>query len=174
MSKAFTLIELLVVVIIIGILSAIALPQYKRVLVRVHNAEAISALRTIGRGIELYNLENGPLPDGYSQDFSILDVGIKPSRHWEYSFICFDEYKSCAIFADQKQQYREGVPHYELLLDVDFGKMAPYIRVLTGQIVSRTTQGDETSGNYTIRPAGEAICKGALGKMKPDIGCILE
>ena len=47
MKKGFTLIELLVVVLIIGILSSIALPNYKRSVERTRVAEAQTLLRAI-------------------------------------------------------------------------------------------------------------------------------
>ena len=59
MSKAFTLIELLVVVLIIGILSAIALPQYQKTVHKARMAEVAIRMKALERAVDLYVLENG-------------------------------------------------------------------------------------------------------------------
>jgi len=59
MNKAFTLIELLVVVLIIGILSAIALPQYQKAVEKARAAEALSLASNLQKAIDVWVLENG-------------------------------------------------------------------------------------------------------------------
>ena len=72
-AQAFTLIELLVVVLIIGILSAIALPQYQRAVRKARATEAITNLQAIARAQEIYKLAN----DRYTTDLTELDIEIK-------------------------------------------------------------------------------------------------
>ena len=59
MKKAFTLIELLVVVLIIGILSAIALPQYQKAVIKARVSEVKMIFTALHNGLELCFLENG-------------------------------------------------------------------------------------------------------------------
>jgi len=61
-KKAFTLIELLVVVLIIGILAAIALPQYNAALERSRRAEALLNLKALTDSMQRYVLQNGKIP----------------------------------------------------------------------------------------------------------------
>lgn len=68
----FTLIELLVVVLIIGILAAIALPQYQKAVEKSKTAQAIALLRSVYQAANSYYLANGIWPTTFEQ----LDVDI--------------------------------------------------------------------------------------------------
>ncbi len=91
--KAFTLIELLVVVLIIGILSAIALPQYSQAVEKSRAAEALSNIGSFKRAVEIWKLAN----PGKSRNFTggygdgELDIGIPDdwTSHCSKNF-CYD------------------------------------------------------------------------------------
>ena len=70
---AFTLIELLVVVLIIGILAAIALPQYQKAVTKSRFAEAMQNLKSLGQARQVCLLEKG-LSDGTVCNFN--DIGL--------------------------------------------------------------------------------------------------
>jgi len=59
MKKGFTLIELLIVVAIIGILAAIAVPNFLNAQIRAKIARIYSDLRSIQIAIEMYSVDNG-------------------------------------------------------------------------------------------------------------------
>ena len=58
MNKGFTLIELLVVVLIIGILAAIALPQYTKAVERSRMAEAVQVLGDLATAQQVYYMQH--------------------------------------------------------------------------------------------------------------------
>ncbi len=60
--KAFTLIELLIVVAIIGILAAIAVPNFLNAQTRAKIAHAVSDMRAIDTALEMYHMDNSHYP----------------------------------------------------------------------------------------------------------------
>ena len=71
-KKAFTLIELLVVVLIIGILAAIALPQYQLAVYKTRYAGIVQMMKAIKRANQVYYLANGT----YTNDVSSWDISF--------------------------------------------------------------------------------------------------
>jgi prepilin-type N-terminal cleavage/methylation domain-containing protein len=66
-KKGFMLIELLVVVLIIGILAAIALPQYQNAVLKSKMAQSLPILKGISAAQEEYFLINGSYADGFQK-----------------------------------------------------------------------------------------------------------
>lgn len=107
--KGFTLIELLVVVLIIGILAAIAVPQYQKAVERSRLAEALSMGNTIEKALAIYVLENGypanttqllgdnsslsmEYPAAKSWGNKITYTNLASSRYFTYSAACGSNY----------------------------------------------------------------------------------
>lgn len=60
--RGFTLIEMLMVAVILGVLAALAIPNYNRVRERAQIARAIGDIKALGQELTEYHFDNGAYP----------------------------------------------------------------------------------------------------------------
>lgn len=100
MKQGFTLIELLVVVLIIGILAAVAVPQYQRAVEKARATKMIAAARALHTAQQVYIAANGTP----AKRLSDLDIDFKGPRLTQFSSI-----SSCGGGAHPKAQSDDAV-----------------------------------------------------------------
>ena len=116
MKKGFTLIELLVVVLIIGILAAIAYPNYQKAVMKARIARVLPQLKAIQEAEERYYMANGK----YTTNKEELDIDWKANGIENHSVFTLSSYMisytgagpilgRCFLHADtQDAHYKPG------------------------------------------------------------------
>ena len=108
-KKAFTLIELLVVVLIIGILTAIALPQYQKTVEKSKSTQALILLKAIEQSYLSYYLANAT----YATKFNELDIEIPFTGNTP--FLTYDGATDTLSNSDWSVQI-ENTQYYKVLI----------------------------------------------------------
>ena len=146
MKKGFTLIELLVVVLIIGILSAVALPKYQKAVERAKGVEALTTSKSLQDALNVYYLENGRYNSG--EDMAGLSIEIPELKNWDIGTNGF----SCNCGSDLESGCQSNFCRFKLC-----GDYQNYIASDTGT-GKPVPQNPQVSLEYTLIE-GKTICR---------------
>ncbi len=130
----FTLIELLVVVLIIGILTAVALPQYQKAVWKSRLATPVLFAKNIEQAFALYVLTHG-FPTGQNERHNALgstsdiqlDIDI-PLSNCDSTFSCKDDF---FIYSADVDGYNNGLGEYTWRVALQEDPVDSYFECIT-------------------------------------------
>lgn len=147
-TRAFTLIELLIVVLIIGILAAIALPQYQLARDKAEYAHLINAAKVLKDANERYYL----MYQRYSGDTDNLDINLSynsKTKTETYTRLTFD-WGDCRMMDASYAYCNLNYPVVEYVLYYDkYGSKAMCYAMIN-------------------EPRAEKLCRVVTGKESPE------
>lgn len=150
-KQGFTLIELLVVVLIIGILAAVALPQYQKAVDKAKAVQAVQLINNLKKAAEVWQLAH-PGEEGFFFYNEKNDLDIDLPCEW-------DEDGQCHISQDE--------PRVDIFSN---GHMYVYVYHYSGSTYNciAAVNTDDTNGTWEhncgyFDDRGKALCDGLQG-----------
>ena len=165
-NAGFTLIELLVVVLIIGILAAVAVPQYQKAVAKSQVARLLPWFKKLKEGREVY-LMNGGKQNCMDMSRYLDALGITPYRFRCSGFstdgACENENSWCdgTLYIDDKTPIFNGTGHARYSYKRSKGQATSDFELLL-LTFHRGYTSDEKTGDFFCRPNtdwGKEMCR---------------
>ena len=149
MKRGFTLIELLVVVLIIGILAAIALPQYQKAVERSRMAEAMQALGDWAQAQSIYYMQH----NAFAENINEGDITL-PEQGDAFEYTPQVSTDSAVLLAERSAGIYEG------------GKLA--IRVVSNGQIAKFCQDPPDKTGFCTAAEAAGYMPGDLSELSGD------
>ncbi len=161
----FTLIELLVVVLIIGILAAVAVPQYQKAVIKARIASVLPLANAIANAEEIYYLANGEYTDDITELDMDLPGGCTINEEDSHEFYCDNDFLGGLPRNDSD---RSVYFHYCPNNNTSFAACYPVRGFSIQYRLQHYTGTDGQAGGRYCRPfsrfeLGQAICSTTSG-----------